>query len=130
MKISTYLKWIVGCILGILVIDIVLALLGIVFIASMILFIIKRTLFLIFHPIKFFKEEEKKNTVSFKDLIGFDWKDFIDIEKNEEKKTSNSFVDMLNEELTKMKNKKHQIQKNNAYSKNNIQIGNINIKEE
>lgn len=107
MKISTYLKWIVGCILGILAIDIVLALLGIVFIASMIVYIIKRILFLIFHPIKFFKEKEKKNETTLKDLIGFDWKDFIDIETN-----------------------KHQFQKNNAYSKNNIQIGNINIKEE
>jgi len=126
-----YLKLIFGCIFGIIIVDIVLALLGLAIFIWTIYDIIKNILSFIFHPIKFFKEKKEEKKFSLKDYVGFDWKDFIDTEKDSEvKKKSNSFVDMLNEELAKMKKNKHQYQNNGDYSEDNIQIGNINIKGE
>ena len=110
MPIKTYLKWVLGCILGIIILDIVLALFGLVLVIGMIYGIIKNILFLIIHPVRFFKENKESNKTTLKDLIGFDWKDFIDIEN----------------ELKIKRN----IQKNKPFSKNNIQIGNITIKGE
>jgi hypothetical protein len=114
MLIKTYLKWIIGCILGILIIDVILALLGLAIIMGLIYNIIKNILVLIFHPIRFFKENKGYNKTTLKDLIGFDWKDFIDIEN----------------ELKIKRNLQKNKQKNKPFSKNNIQIGNITIKGE
>ena len=103
MLIKTYLKWIFGCFIGIIIVDIVLALFGLVLIIGIIYGLIKNTLFLIFHPIRFFKEDRKPHKTTLKELIGFDWKDFVDMEKNK-------------------------VQNNGKYSKGNVQIGNITIK--
>ena len=109
MKAKTYLKIIFGCILGEILVSIVLVLLAIATFISFVWYAITSTLFLIFHPIRFFTEE-KKESEPFIKFVG------------------NKFMNGFKKGF--YNNDKEQIQKNNAYSKNNVQIGNINIKGE
>ena len=65
MKTLKYLKISLGCIIGIILIDIVLVLFALCSLLGMFIHIIKRTFYLIFHPVKFFTEKEepkKENT--------------------------------------------------------------------
>ena len=63
MKILTYLKIILSYLIGIIIVEIVLALLGLAISIWTIYDIIKNILSFIFHPIKFFKEKEKPKNI-------------------------------------------------------------------
>lgn len=106
MKAKTYLNIILGCILGAIMVSVVLTLLAIITFISFVWYAFKSTLFLIFHPVRFFTEEEKEKD-TFLNQLG---KKFMDGVKNG-----------LNSDS--------QTQNNGAFSENNIQIGSINRKE-
>lgn len=103
MKAKTYLNIILGCILGAIMVSVVLTLLAIITFISFVWYAFKSTLFLIFHPIRFFKDEEEKETDTFLNQFG--------------KKFMDGFKNGLNSS--------GQTQNNDAFSENNIQIGSI-----
>lgn len=120
MVIKLYLKIFFGSLLAMIIMNLVFALFAIGSVIGLVLLIIKNILFLIFHPIRFFKERKNKNPVktTVKDLLGVDWKDFIDNEKKEKLvQSTNSFTDMLNVELAKMRESRRKEKNNDSENK-------------
>ena len=106
MKIKTYINIIIGCLIGEILVAIILSLVALATLISFIWYAIKSTIYLIFHPIKFFKEK-KETPEPFSSILCKKFMEGVQNGLKGEKQTQN----------------------NGDFSKNNIQIGSINNKE-